>query len=129
MGKQSCLCSLERFLTLTNGGVFGIVWRGSISVVFLTVWGAARREKEIVMILEEKRVREKENSMVWKRGAGLIIQNTFFSCIGGGSELHGLKKPAAYSISVGSVTQRGQEQADSGLRETNNIVKKWRETL
>ncbi len=63
MGKQSCLCSLERFLTLTNGGVFGIVWRGSISV-FLTVWGAARREKEIVMILEEKRVGEKENSMV-----------------------------------------------------------------
>lgn len=64
MGKQSCLCSLERFLTLTNGGMFGIVWRGSISSVFLSVWGATRREKEIVMILEEKRVREKENSMV-----------------------------------------------------------------
>lgn len=64
MGKQSRLCSLELFLTLTNGGVFGIVWRGSIGTVFLTVWGAARREREIVMILEEKRVREKENSMV-----------------------------------------------------------------
>lgn len=64
MGKQSCLCSLERFLTLTNEGMFGIVWRGSISSVFLTVWGAERRDKEIVMILEEKRVREKENSTV-----------------------------------------------------------------
>ncbi len=56
-------------------------------------------------------------------------EHVFLMHGGGGSELHGLKKPAAYSISVGSVTQRGQEQADSGLRETNNIVKKWRETL
>jgi len=64
MGKQSCLCSLERFLTLTNEGVFGIVWRERISGVFLTVWGAEKREEETVMILKEKRVREKENSMV-----------------------------------------------------------------
>jgi len=64
MGKQRCLCSLERFLTLTNEGVFGIVWRERISGVFLTVWGAERREEETVMILKEKRVREKENSMV-----------------------------------------------------------------